>query len=475
MPAVVSPLKSVWNEKLRSSLHIPANWTNSGDCKLVHVPTDVGFYGPEQMKQFCSQNGPCNIFNEEIQSVSCLVDEATGRIVDEFVAEWTQSITKMGWMLPGLEFPLRKYRLSFVISAEIDPIKKLLQSVRVYWDHSSLLKQIGVIPLPSGEESKSKYRGLLENYFPLVGGLSNLTSILDDLPRSTSGPAVMTPQRPASSRSLNPALLGTFKFSDDKLFDSPLPANTRNVKSRNIFFEDSDEVQKTQTPPQIGLFEKMAKNESYRPGLASNSGASHNCTSHVFTKTGDDDKKYLPTMNLNETFSHQYESDIFSCDPAKMKKWTGSNLPQTDKILFESHVFDSTSDQPGLQQLKENHHVATAPPQCQSQILSPEEDLKCKRDDVSATLSRPSMLGHFRGSSLGETLNTAEGSEDKDKKFNNFIPSTAIRFDPNKSQIVLGEYFPEDDKESAPKRNGFVPSSRVFAPPGGQSTIFNNF
>lgn len=476
-----SPLKALWTNKLRSNLHNPSNWNQSNDCKLVHVPTGIGFYGQDQMKKYFEKYGTFDIFNEGIQSVSCTVEESTGRIFDEFVLDWTQIRSRMEWMLPGLDFPLQKYRLSFVISAQIDPITKLIQSARVYWDQASILLQSGILmrsikhlmrpntsealenALTSLPISSNRYRGLLFNTFVsdedkpvLGGGLNSITSILSDLPRSTSGPAVLTPQRPASSRSLNPALLGTLKFGDDQPFDSPLPANTRNVKSRNIFFEDAEEIaakQKKQ-PVQMGLFDKMASPDSYRPGLASNAVSNNNSTSHVFDKDVQPEK-YNPSLHLNETFTHQYESKIFA--PSSPIKKT-SNLPQTDKILFESHVFDTDSNQQELQQ-----HVATAPPQSSSHILSPEENLKCQPETVSATLSRPGMLGHFRGASFGDTL-TGDDSLGTSTKY---IPSTAIRFDPNKSQIFLGGYVPEDEEKT------FVPTSRVSAPPGGKSSIFD--
>lgn len=483
----------LWTEKLRPGLHNSANWIKSTDSKLVHVPTGLGFYGQEQMNRFFEQFGACwTLFcKEDVKSISCVIDETSGKVFDEFILEWTQkSSSRIEWMLPGLDIPLQKYRLSFVISAQIDPVSKLLANVRVYWDQASFLLQTGILmrsikhllrsntsdaledaltklPIASNEYRQVLFNSFSENKPTIGGGLNSITSILTDLPRSTSGPAVMTPQRPTSSRSLNPALLGSLKLGDSHPFDSPLPANTRNVKSRNIFFEDPEEEESKKTVPrpqasnQMSLFDKMASPDSYRPGLASNTGTLNNSKSHIFNNQDQIQEKYNPSLLINDNFTHQYQSHIFSGSPTK--KVPLANLPQTDKILFESHVFDSVQDGDLAGISKENHHVATAPPQCPSHILSPEEDLKCKPETVSSTLSRPGMLGHFRGASLGETDSSSCDAPVK------FIPSTAIRFDPNKSQIVLGGY--DDNNQDADGK--FIPSSRVSAPPGGKSSIFN--
>ena len=483
------PLKTFWTEKLRPGLHNPFNWSTVGNnCKLIYAASGAGFYGTEQMKQFCQGNGENSIWNspDDIQTVNCFADESCGQVFDEFVVNWIQKSSRMEWILPGIDLPLQKYRLSFVISAKIDPINRLLQNVRVYWDQGSFLLQSGILLRsfrslirPGSSEAlenvlislpiASEYPGLLndkadhfvkndeEKKPPTIGPLNNISSILSDLPHSTSGPAVMTPQRPTTTRALNPALLGSLKLGDGhSAFDSPLPANTRSVRSRSIFFEEEEEDSAPKAQPRnkaIGLFEKDSV--SFRPGLA----GTQNCVSRVF----DQDCKpgpYNPTMGINENYIHQYESQIFSPE-AKDSILKVSNLPQTDKILFESHVFDSTKSESNT---PENQmHVATAPPQQSSHILSPEENLKYAYQVPSATLSRPGMQGHFRGASFGDTLNP----ETEQAKF---IPSTAIRFDPNRSQIFLGGHC---DDEKASKSMEFVPSSRVSGPPGGKSTIFN--
>lgn len=426
----MSSIKSLWLEKLRPNLHEIRSWSvNTGDsCKLIYAPSGTGFNGVEQMKSFCSTN-PGHIFStsEAIQSVNCHVDEANGKFFDEFVLNWTQKTSRMEWMLPGdlYDLPLQKYRLNFVISGEIDVSDGTLKSVRVYWDQASLLLQSGILMRSMRSLVRPGSSEALENaltQLPIsndygmllgekrvqgdvggklaIGALNNITSILSELPKSTSGPAVSTPQRPTRTRSLNPALMNTLKFDNDLPFDSPVPVNVRSVKSRNIFFEEENsscnESSKNISVKQVNLFDKVHQ-----------------------------DSKYNPTLNLNENYMQQYESKIFSA-PSPTKK---SNLPQTDKILFESHVFDVKG------QADKAKHVATAPPQCPCHILSPEEALNYEREavPVSATLCRPGMMGQLRGASLASTETTK------------FIPSTAIRFDPNHSQIILGD---ENDRSN---------------------------
>lgn len=418
MPA---DLKALWIEKLRPNLHEIQNW-NEKECKLVYAPSGVGFNGHEQMKSFCSINTK-HIFSdsEGIQTINLYVDETSGKVFDEFVLNWTQKTPRMEWLLPGdsYDLPLQKYRLNFVISGEIDVKSGLMKSVRVYWDQANLLLQSGILMKsvrslvrPGSSEAlenvmtslpiSSDYRMLLGIKVtpgisidkPAIGALNNITSILSELPKSNSGPAVLTPQRPTRSRSLNPALLGTLKFDNELPFDSPVAKNVRSVKSRNIFFDEEDPV---------AVIKNSVKQQ---PGL--------------FDKVEEADSKYNPTLHLNENYTQQYESKIFSSASPTKSSRTRTNLPQTDKILFESHVFDT-------RETENIKHVATAPPQCPSHILTPEEDLNRKPEAVSTTLSRPGMMGQLRGSSLSST------------ETEKFIPSTAIRFDPNRSQIVLGD------------------------------------
>jgi hypothetical protein len=469
-------LSALWTQKLRPNLHCPANWTCNENVKLVYVPSSAGFCGPSQKDQFLSNNSAeQHIFNEPValESINCSFNESSRQICDEFVLTWTQKSSRMDWLLPGNDFPLQSYRCSFVVSAQISE-SMLLQSVRVYWDQGSLLLQTGILSKSLKSLVKPGNIDALENTLcslplyndyaalltsdpsllnclrrsakPVIGALNNITSILNDLPHSSSGLAVSTPKMPARSRSINPALMGTLNFDKDLPFDSPLPPNTRSVKSRNIF---SDEPEKT-----------AATNASnYHPGLASNERFLQNAKSHIF----DEDSVYKPTLNLNETYSHQYESSIFNPNRSPSKKLS-HNLPQTDKILFESHVFDSMNSDHKISDAATIKHVATAPPQCPSHIISPEEDLKVQSKAPSASLSRPSMLGHFHGSSIGETCNDKNSDKNEPIKF---VPSTAIRFDPNQSQIRLG-----GDEENDSNRSNRQPSTRKSTYDPNRSQIF---
>lgn len=551
-------LSDCWTRNLRPALHNTSSWSlNDSNVKLIHVPTGAGFFGHDQMKSFCT-NSQVNLFRaEDVQSINCWVDEVTGGVCDEFVLEWTQKTSRMEWLLPGNDLPLQRYSLSFVITAKIDPLTKLLNYVRVYWDQGSLLMQAGIflrslrslsLFKPNSSETFEKiiealpvsndYRGLLndgavlmnisssnEKQKPKIGALNNITSILNELPICNSGPAVSTPQRPASSRSINPALLNTLKLGGtnyDQPFDSPIPVNTRSVKSRNIFFEEEDEEtdhqrklnQQPTTKNHTGLFGEINCNE-YRPTLASNPGAIHNSTSNIFDQNlKKQQQKFNPSLNLNENFAHQYESRIFSPTSSSPTKAKCVNLAQTDKIIFESHVFDGMKPESELATTRAEIHVATAPPQCPSNISTPLEDLNAKFIAAPVSQLRPSMVGHFKGSLIGS--GSGSGSLDDENEDEKFIPSTTIRFDPNRSQIVLGDssedlfinhklsssfsaaenyqfhsnqnqiHLPTIRKQSFdPNRSQiclgdydetkakpqFQPTSRVSAPPGGNSSI----
>lgn len=414
MPNSRLSLQSLWQNRHRAALHNPTNWSSSGECKLVYAPTGNGFKDYTEMKSFCSypDNLSVHIFSGDLQSISCFVDENSGKVFDEFVLNWNQKTSRMAWMLGENDFPLQKYQLTFVVSAQMDPSTGLLRSVRVYWDQASLLLQTGLLTKSLRNLIRADNSEALEGVLaalpishvglkPQVGALNNITSLLSELPRSTAGLAVSTPQRPTRSRSLNPALLGVMNFSEESaaFFDSPAPANQRTVKSRAA-----------------GLFDNMNGLESagFKPSLGASETSVQTAQSHIFSESASPTRasKHLPQVNS----------------------------AQTDKILFESHIFDGVVNDKEGEMLT---HNATAPPQCPSHILSPEENLKCEPDHLSKTLSRPGMLGHFHGSSFGE----GNYNEEKVK----FVPSTAIRFDPNRSQIVMGDG-QQDSENIRPKQ-----------------------
>lgn len=498
-----------WKSQLRANLHNPDFWSQSEQASLLYVPTGAGFSGSAQMKLFCDafpaaghlfHPTQLSRLDNQLTTISTTCDPSLGQICEELVLNWTQQSPKLAWLLPPtsaqLAFPLRRYQLAFTIIARVNLESGLLENCRVYWDQASLLAQVEAfkqifkplmkpsvaaevfestcLPILSGREGVKRLTAelsasVMNPFAPLAmrrsTSLNSLTSILTDLPEQSE--LAVTPKMPARSRTVNPALLSTMRLGDDSdpeeevkvkvAVDSPAPAHIRSVKSRTLFDETREEPL------------------TYKP-IMQPSGPRANASSAF-----DDASDFKPSLPVDPK---KFESSIFKEEGSQSVGTPLKNMPQTNRVLFESRVFDGedSSTQSSLA-------VGNAQPLPESQLLAPEEYLELGAvKGLSATLARPQMDGHFRGAQLGET---SPGSSTEP-----LHPALSMRFNPNQSQINLvdGENEPSfpasnrtslaasksaynlnrsqivfdfDDPQPAPVKL----SSRVNAPPGGHSTL----
>lgn len=109
---------------------------------LTHVPVGTGATGREEVRRFYAEvfipQAPPDI---ELELLSRTVGQ--DRIVDEFILHLTHTL-RMDWFAPGIPATGRRLRVPHVgiIHFEGDKIR----SEHIYWDHATLLRQLGVLP-----------------------------------------------------------------------------------------------------------------------------------------------------------------------------------------------------------------------------------------------------------------------------------------------------------------------------------------
>ena len=115
--------------------------TLTEDAHVLMVPIRVGGVGREAVRryyadQFLAQLPP----DMEVVPVSRTVGQ--GQLVDEAVYRFTHSL-QMDWFLPGV--PPTGKRIEFAVVGIIRFRDGLICSEHLYWDHASVLAQIGLI------------------------------------------------------------------------------------------------------------------------------------------------------------------------------------------------------------------------------------------------------------------------------------------------------------------------------------------
>jgi len=109
---------------------------------LLHVPVGTGAIGKEPLRAFYRDifipQMPADI---ELELLTRSV--ATTRITDEFILHLTHSV-RMDWFLPGLDATGERLAVPHVGIIEFEGEK--IRSEHIYWDHGTVLRQLGLIP-----------------------------------------------------------------------------------------------------------------------------------------------------------------------------------------------------------------------------------------------------------------------------------------------------------------------------------------
>lgn len=129
--------------------------TMSADPYVWHVPALTGARGREGVRDFYVANLIGRMPEDAVlRQISRTVAE--NRVIEEFVLEFTHDI-EVPFILPGVAPTGRKVRLPHVLVMGFEGEKVAFE--RIYWDHASLLVQLGLLdpaglPIAGAEEAE---------------------------------------------------------------------------------------------------------------------------------------------------------------------------------------------------------------------------------------------------------------------------------------------------------------------------------
>jgi carboxymethylenebutenolidase len=108
---------------------------------LIHVPVGTGAAGREPLRKFYRE-----IFipqmppDAELQLLNRSVGQK--RVIDEFILRLTHTV-RMDWFAPGIEATGRRLEVPHVAIIDFEDGK--IASEHIYWDHATVLVQLGIL------------------------------------------------------------------------------------------------------------------------------------------------------------------------------------------------------------------------------------------------------------------------------------------------------------------------------------------
>ena len=126
-----------------------------------HIPTSMGGMGHNDLRNFYNDLFIPSVINWNIEPISRTLDNNNRRLVDEMIVTFNHTM-KIDFLLPNIEPTNKKVQLAVVAIVNFDKNKCKLSHEHIYWDHASLLKQVGLIEDDSlpilGAEQAQKVR-----------------------------------------------------------------------------------------------------------------------------------------------------------------------------------------------------------------------------------------------------------------------------------------------------------------------------
>jgi carboxymethylenebutenolidase len=143
----ISPqqLAQLWAEHLRGEFEtkdVEATLaTMVDDAYVNHVPVNTGGRGKDALRRFYREDFiPSWPDDLETTPVNRVIGE--GQLVDEMHTIFTHS-KAMPWLLPHLPPTHRKIAMDIVVVVQFRRDK--IACERIYWDHASVLRQVGLL------------------------------------------------------------------------------------------------------------------------------------------------------------------------------------------------------------------------------------------------------------------------------------------------------------------------------------------
>lgn len=111
------------------------------DAYVNHIPVKTGGRGKDQLRRFYRDDfipsWPSDLRMTPVNRVL-----GTNQIVDELQVTFTHS-NQMNWLLPNVAPTNRTVTIDFVVVIEFRHNKVACE--RIYWDHASVLRQVGLL------------------------------------------------------------------------------------------------------------------------------------------------------------------------------------------------------------------------------------------------------------------------------------------------------------------------------------------
>jgi carboxymethylenebutenolidase len=144
---VLSPpqLEALWAEHLKGEFETKdveeTLSTMVEDAYVNHMPVNTGGRGKEALRAFYRDDFiPSWPDDLEMTPVNRVIGEA--QLVDELHVTFTHS-KQMNWFLPNVPPTHQKIEVDLVVVVQFQGDK--LATERIYWDHASVLRQVGLL------------------------------------------------------------------------------------------------------------------------------------------------------------------------------------------------------------------------------------------------------------------------------------------------------------------------------------------
>jgi carboxymethylenebutenolidase len=143
-------LERLWADHLRGEFEtkdVEATLdTMVDDAAVLHVPTGTGGRGKDELRRFYRDDFiPGWPDDVEMTPVNRVV--GSGQLVDELRTTFTHKVP-MPWFLPGVAPTGKRVTVDIVVVVQFRGDK--LANERIYWDHASVLRQVGLLAPADG-------------------------------------------------------------------------------------------------------------------------------------------------------------------------------------------------------------------------------------------------------------------------------------------------------------------------------------